>query len=116
LANTYLAFQRFDQAVPNYQLILQRNPSDVEAHSALAYIYAQQGRVDEAIQENQVVLQLLPNDYDSLKNLAILYQQKGQWQEALTAAQQAQTVAPEADQPSWEQFIADLEQQIAATG
>ena len=111
LANTYLALENFDQALPNYQRLLEFNPNDAEAHSALAFIYARQGRLAEAIAENQLVLQLLPNDYDSLKNLAILYQQQGQWQEALAAARQAQAVAPES-----EQFIADLEQQIAATG
>jgi len=116
LANTYLNLRRFDEAIPNYELILQRNPDDVEAHSGLAYIYAQQGRLDEAIAENQMVLQLIPNDYDSLKNLAILYQQRSQWREALEAAQQAEAVAPDAEKPSWQQFIADLEQQIAATG
>ena len=114
LANTYLALNQLDRALPYYQLMVQNNPNQVEAHSALAFIYAQQGRLDEAIQQNQLVLQQVPNDYASLKNLAILYQQLGQWQQALDAAKQAQTVAPEADQPSWQQFIADLEQQLAA--
>ncbi len=116
LANTYLALNAFDQALPNYQLLLQNNPDDVEAHSALAFIYAQQGRLEEAIHENQQVLQQLPNDYDSLKNLAILYQQAGRWQEALDAARQAQAVAPEADQPSWQQFITDIESQLDTAG
>jgi tetratricopeptide (TPR) repeat protein len=97
-------------------MLIQQNPNDVEAHSALAFIYAQQGRLDEAIQENQWVLQQLPNDYDSLKNLAILYQRKEQWPEALEAAQQAQTVAPEAEQPSWQQFITDVESALATAG
>jgi tetratricopeptide (TPR) repeat protein len=116
LANTYLALQAFDQALLEYKALVQYNPRDVEAHSAMAFIFAQQGRLDEAIQENQQVLQQAPNDYDSLKNLAILYQQKGQWQEALTAAQQAQAAAPETDQPSWEQFITDLQNRIAGSG
>ena len=116
LANAQLTLNLLEQALPNYQLLLQYNPNNVEAHSALAYIYAQQGRLDEAIQENQLVLQQLPDDYDSLKNLAILFQQAGRWQEALTMAQQAQAVAPEADQPSWQQFIANIESQIAAAG
>jgi tetratricopeptide (TPR) repeat protein len=116
LANTYLSLNRFDEALNNYQLILQSNPNDVEAHSGLAFIYAQQGRLEEAIAQNEAVLQLVPNDYDSLKNLAILYQQRGQWREALEAAQQAEAVAPETDKPSWQQFITDIEQQIAATG
>ncbi|MCK6626354.1 MAG: tetratricopeptide repeat protein [Anaerolineae bacterium] len=116
LANINLALKQFDVALPYYQRILQTNPGDVEANSALAYIYAQQGRLDEAIQANQLVLQQKPNDYDSLKNLAILYQQKEQWQEALNAAKQAQTVAPESEATNWEQFISDIENRLANAG
>jgi tetratricopeptide (TPR) repeat protein len=116
LANIYLAQNSYDQALPLYQLVVQNSPNDVEAHSALAFIYAQQGRLHEALQENQVVLQQIPNDYDSLKNMAVIHQQLGQWQEALTFAQQAHDIAPEAEQPAWQQFIADVESQLASSG
>ena len=112
-ANLYLAQEAFDQAVPLYEQLITLNPADVESHSALAFIYAQLGNLDQAIEHNRLVLDQLPNDYDSLKNLAILYQQKGDLQQAFDAAQQAQAVAPDAEQASWEQFIADLESQIA---
>jgi tetratricopeptide (TPR) repeat protein len=115
-AQAYLSLNEFDKALEAYQLILQNNPVDVTAHSAMAFIYAQQGRLDEAVQHNQLVLQQAPNDYDSLKNLAILYQQKGQLQEALAAAQQAQAVAPAGEASSWSQFISDLENRIASAG
>ncbi len=114
LANIYLASNEFDKAVPNYQLILEKNANDVEANSAMAFIFAQQGRLDEAIQHNQKVLEQSPTDYDSLKNLAILYQQKQQWPAALSAAQQAQAAAPEAEKASWTQFVVNVENQIAA--
>jgi len=114
LANIHLSRQEFDQAQSYYQMLLQKSPNNVEAHSALAYIYAQQGQLEAAIQENQLVLEQVPNDYDSLKNLAILHQQQGQWQQALDAARQAQQAAPEADQPSWQQFIANLENQLSS--
>lgn len=113
LANIYLSSDAPEQALSVYQTLAANNPNDVETQSALAYIYAQQGRLDEAIQHNHAVLQQIPNDYDSLKNLAILYQQTGQLQEALTFAQKAQAAASEAEQPSWNQFIANLESQLA---
>jgi tetratricopeptide (TPR) repeat protein len=114
LANLYLASNAYDQAIPTYQALLENDPNDVEALSGLAYIYAQQGQVDQAIEHNQRVLQQVPEDYDSLKNLSILYQQKGQFQEALDFAKRAQAAASEADRPSWDQLIANLESQIAA--
>ncbi|NJN94730.1 MAG: tetratricopeptide repeat protein [Anaerolineales bacterium] len=60
LANINLALKQFDSALPLYQRLLQTNPGDLEANSALAYVYAQQGRLDEAIQANQLVLQQNP--------------------------------------------------------
>jgi tetratricopeptide (TPR) repeat protein len=98
--------------LPLYQLIVENYPRDVEAHSALAFIYAQQERYDEAIEENQLVLELLPDDYDSWKNLAVLYHRQERWSEALEAAQQARSLAPSADLGSWDQFIAGLESQL----
>ncbi len=114
-ANIYFNQKNYEQAVPLFELILESNPTDVETHSALAFMYAQQGRLDDAIGHNQQVLEQLPNDYDTLKNLALLYQQQGNLQAAFEAAQQAQAVAPEAEQASWEQFIADLEAKIAGS-
>jgi tetratricopeptide (TPR) repeat protein len=116
LAGIQLALKNYDQALAVYQTLQQTNPADIEANSGLAFIYAQQGRLDEAIQANQAVLQQAPNDYDSLKNLAILYQQKGQLQEALDAAKQAKTAAPESEAGNWDQFISDIENQLAKAG
>jgi len=113
LANSYLALNQLDKALPIYQFLLEQNPNDIEAHSGLAFIYAQQGRLDEAIQHNQLVLQQLPNDYDSLKNLAILYQQKARLPEAVEAAQQAQQAAPDAEKATWDKFISDLQSELA---
>lgn len=113
IANIYLAAENFDQAIPNYQLLLQSNPNDVEANSALAFIYARQGRIDDAIRYNQAVLNQAPNDYDSLKNMAILYQQTQRWAEALDAAQKADAVAPDGEHASWAQFMTDVQAQLA---
>lgn len=114
-ANIYFTQKNYEQALPLFELILQSAPTDVETHSALAFLYAQQGRLAEAIDHNRQVLEQRPNDYDTLKNLALLYQQQGDLQASFEAAQQAQAVAPEAEQASWEKFIADLEAQIAGS-
>lgn len=113
LAEAYLSLQQWDGAAENFQRVLALQPNNVQAHSALAYVYAQQGRLAEAIQENQAVVQLLPNDYDSHKNLAILYQQAGDLAQALASAQRAAELAPEADKASWETVLSNLEQELA---
>lgn len=112
LANAYLALEAFDQALPLYQAIVQKRPQDIEAHSALAYIYAQQGRLEEAILENKRVLEQSPDNYDSLKNIAVLYQQLQRWPDALDYARQARDAAPETDLESWNVFIQNIEQQL----
>jgi tetratricopeptide (TPR) repeat protein len=114
LGNIYLVSEDYDNAQPVYQQLIENNPDDVESHSALAYIFARQGRVDDAITHNRAVLERSPNDYDSLKNLAILYQQSQRLPEALEAANNALTAAPEGEQASWSQFIANLEAQMVA--
>jgi tetratricopeptide (TPR) repeat protein len=76
-------------AADAYERALALDPSLVVAHSALAYVYAQQGRLDEAERENLAVLEALPDDYATLMNLAIIYRELGRYDEAIRRAQQA---------------------------
>ena len=92
-------------ALDSYNQVLELDPSNAVAHSALAYIYARQGDLDSAIAENLAVVSLLPNDYNSYKNLAILYRQKGMTDEAIGAAETALTLAPEQDKEALRMFI-----------
>lgn len=109
LGQAHMTLNQYDEAITVYQQVLQQNPNDVETHSILAFVYAQTGQLDDAIYHNQQVLSQNPEDYDSLKNLAILYQQQNDFQNSLTYAQQAQAVAPDNEQDSWTQFIANLQ-------
>jgi len=113
----YLSQSQWVLAEQSFLKVLALNPDHVVAHSALGYAYAMQGRTTEAITENLQVVALAPNDYDSHKNLAILYQSTRQYTEALNEAQIALNLAPEADKPALQAFIAQLEQQQkGATG
>ncbi|MCR4407334.1 MAG: tetratricopeptide repeat protein [Anaerolineae bacterium] len=107
----YLSQSQWVLAEQAFLKVLALNPNHVVAHSALGYAYAMQGRTQEAITENLAVVALSPNDYDSHKNLSILYQSVGQYDEALQQAQIALSLAPEADKPALQAFIAQLEQQ-----
>jgi cyclophilin family peptidyl-prolyl cis-trans isomerase/tetratricopeptide (TPR) repeat protein len=97
-------------AETSYQQVIELEPSNALAHSALAYVYARQGRLEEAISENLQVLELLPNDYNSLKNLAILYQQVGDIPKAIEAAELALPLAPETEQEALQAFLEQLRQ------
>jgi cyclophilin family peptidyl-prolyl cis-trans isomerase/tetratricopeptide (TPR) repeat protein len=91
-----------------YKQVLELDASNVVAHSALAYLYAQQGRLDEAITENLEVLELMPDDYSSQKNLAILYRQNGEIAKAMSAAEKALLLAPEEDKEAINLFIEQM--------
>jgi tetratricopeptide (TPR) repeat protein len=99
---------RADEA---YNRALSLNPNLIVAHSALAFVYAQQGRLEEAEQENQIVLAAIPGDYATLKNLAIISRQLGRYEESLSYARQAlesPRAVPE-EKTQLEMFIAEIQ-------
>jgi cyclophilin family peptidyl-prolyl cis-trans isomerase/tetratricopeptide (TPR) repeat protein len=106
---TQMDAEDWSAAEQTYKQILELDVNNPLAHSALAYIYAQQGRIEEAITENLAVLDLIPDDYSSYKNLAILYQQKGDIAKAISATQQASDLAPEQEKEALQLFLAQLE-------
>lgn len=109
-----LAFdqQDWETSIEVYEQALEINPGFLQGWSALAYAYSQAGRWEDAIEANLVVAEAAPQDYGTLKNLAILYNQQQMPEEALPYAERALAVAPEGDQPTIEQFIQQLRQQI----
>jgi tetratricopeptide (TPR) repeat protein len=94
-----------------YKRALGLDPNLVVAHSALAYIYAQQGRLQEAEAENQIVLAAVPGDYATLKNLAIIYRQLGRLDDSLDHARAAleSPFATEEEKNQLEMFIREVE-------
>nr|MBC8444786.1 tetratricopeptide repeat protein [Chloroflexota bacterium] len=86
---TALKSEQWQRAEEAYQKALELNPSLVVAHSALAYIYAQQGRLEDAERSNQFVLTAVPGDFATLKNLAIIYRQMKRYDDSIRYAQQA---------------------------
>ena len=103
--------QKWAEAAEAYLRVLEVDPNAIQAHSALGYIYAQQGELEKAIQENLIVVQSAPQDYNSHKNLALLYNQMGRMDEALAEAALAKELAPEDQKPALESFISQLQQQ-----
>jgi cyclophilin family peptidyl-prolyl cis-trans isomerase/tetratricopeptide (TPR) repeat protein len=102
--------QDWQAAEATYNQILELDPGNVFAHSALAYVYAKDGQLDQAIAENLAVLSQMPADYNSHKNLAILYQQTGQIDKAIAEAEQALTLAPDDEKATVQTYLDQLKQ------
>ena len=103
--------EHWARAEEAYQNALALDPTLVVAHSALAYVYTQQGRLEEAEQANQFVLTAKPGDFAALKNLAIIYRQLKWHSESIEYARQA-LASPEATEQEKSQlhaFIEDVE-------
>lgn len=100
----------WEAAEETFNEILTFDPDNLQAHSALAYVYARQGRGNEAIAENLKVVELMPDDYNSHKNLALLYQQRGEIEKAITEGEAALSLAPEEDVAALQAFLGQLQQ------
>ncbi|MBN1583659.1 MAG: O-antigen ligase family protein [Anaerolineae bacterium] len=103
--------QQWAEAEAAYDKALGLDPNSVVAHSALAYIYAQQGRLQEAERANQIVLAAIPGDFATLKNLAIIYRQLARYDDAIAYAQQASESpsATQEDKTQLQVFINEIQ-------
>jgi tetratricopeptide (TPR) repeat protein len=103
--------KQWAEAEASYSKALGLDPNLVVAHSALAYIYAQQGRLEEAEKANQVVLAAIPGDFATLKNLAIIYRQLVRYDDAIAYAQQAfdSPAATEEDKAQLQMFVNEIQ-------
>ncbi len=92
-------------AEETFKQIIDLDAENAQAHSALAYIYFQQGMLDESIAETEILLEMAPDDFANYANLAVLYQEKGDIDEAVSAAEKSIELAPEAEQMAVKDFF-----------
>ncbi len=78
-----------DEAIAAYKVILEIDPTYVEAVHDLAHAYADSDRLDEAIVIAQRLTELTPEDPMSFTVLSRFYQQNGMVPEAEAAAAKA---------------------------
>jgi tetratricopeptide (TPR) repeat protein len=74
---------RFEQAIHNYRLLLDKYPNIAEIHSNLGAALAGEGRYADAIAEYERALKIKPNPQVSL-NLGLAYYKTGQLARAVT--------------------------------
>jgi tetratricopeptide (TPR) repeat protein len=91
-----------------YETMRTLAPEDVNILTSLRTLYLQAGRAPEAAQVLQELATLQPDNYVHPLELAQIYQELGQTDAARESAQRALALAPEAEKPSIEQFLATL--------
>ena len=62
--NIFLQQKRYQQAIEQFQLAIEVNPTSVMAHAGLGWAYYNNGMIDAAIIEGKIVMDLEPNHPD----------------------------------------------------
>jgi Flp pilus assembly protein TadD len=84
----------FEQAIAEFEAVLEKEPENISALSNLGVVYYNLGRLDEAIAQYQKAIELAPQDADIHSNLAAAYVQQEQLDTALTEYQAAVGLNP----------------------
>jgi putative PEP-CTERM system TPR-repeat lipoprotein len=93
LAGAYTRQDRVDDAVPEYQKVLQDNPDNVLALNNLAWFLRKQDTA-KALGYATRAVELAPQSADALDTLAMVYFEKGDFREAIRALQRALDIRP----------------------
>ena len=94
LGLAYFHQGRLDEAILQYQKVLQISPDEADAYNNLGNTFLQQGRVDEAIAHFQKALAIKPDYADAHNNLGSALLQQGRLDEAVAHYQKALAVEP----------------------
>ena len=92
--DAFLKKGRIDEAMTQFQKVLQIKPDDAKAHYNLGNALLQKGRVEEAITHYQEALQIEPDDAAIHGNLGNALLQKGKVDEAITQFQRVLQINP----------------------
>lgn len=97
-AETFANEQRFDEALHEYQKVLQLDANFAEVYSGMGLVYWKTGRVDDAIDAFQKTLARNNHLLQAHAVMGILLSERGQDGEAITHYKQAIVINP---QLSW---------------
>lgn len=85
---------RLDEAIAQFQKVLELKPASAQAHTNLAGALLHQGRVDDAIALYQKALEIEPASADVHYNLGTTLLRKGRLDEAVAQFQEALEINP----------------------
>ncbi len=83
-----------DEAIAQFQKLLETNPDDANAHNNLGAALVACGRVDEAIVEYRKALALNPREIKAYSNLGVALVQNGQLDEGIAQYRKALEIDP----------------------
>ena len=75
---------RYDEAMAEFQHVLESSPGHAPAHLGLGLVYCFVGRFDESLEELRLAVQYAPDWPDGHLNLAKTYAMLGMYDEART--------------------------------
>jgi len=110
IGKLYTAQSDWENAAQAYARAIELNPKLTEAYSSLGYVYSQMGDMKAALQVYIDAVENDPNSYLNHQNLAVVYYQMGQIESAIQEATLALELAPDAQKPAIEGFLAQLAQ------
>ncbi|MBA2680577.1 MAG: tetratricopeptide repeat protein, partial [Ktedonobacteraceae bacterium] len=77
------------EAIAQWQTVIQINPADFGSLRALGLAYEAEGKVDQAIPQLQAALKLKPENTDTLNDLGAMYARTGRFDEQVALLQAA---------------------------
>jgi tetratricopeptide (TPR) repeat protein len=95
LGLVYFQQGRLDEAITQYQKVLQINPVETDALNNLGSAFLQQGRLDEAVAHYRKALTINPDSAETHYNLGNALFQQGRTDEAMAHYQKALSINPD---------------------
>ena len=115
-ADVLASFGHKDEAIRQYQQLLQRDDRSVVARNKLGFALLQSGRVEEAAAMLQRAVELQPDDPETQNNLGLALLQKGLTDPAMTPLKRAIELRPSYDEAHYNlaQALLSVDQPRAA--
>ncbi len=92
LGVNYYNQRQFQKAIQAYQMVIELDPTYVEAYNNLGIIYQEMGDVDRALGAYQKSIEINPQYEKGYNNLGIILYLRGHNEEAIEAFQKALTI------------------------
>ena len=95
LADTYLNMNQLEEALSEYELILELDPERYNTLKDIASIYREKGEFDKALEYHKQYANKFPDDPRSFTALGALYKNLGDFEQAKASYKKALLIEPE---------------------